>query len=91
VAPDGVVFVAAAGCGAVLKITPRGQITTVLRTISPWSPTAVAISPSGLYVQEYLHTAAEDRQAWLPRVRKVLPNGTVANIATISAALRTKN
>src|SRR6266480_1657049 len=63
VAPDGTIFVAASGCGAVLKVTPRGAIATVLRTTSPWSPTAVAVSPSGLYVLEYIHTAAEDRQA----------------------------
>ena len=83
VAADGTVFVAASGCGAVLKITPRGEITTVLRTDSPWSPTAVAVSPSGLYVLEYLHTATEDRLAWLPRVRKILPNGSVVSIATV--------
>jgi len=80
---DGTVFVAASGCGAVLKITPRGKLTTVLQTTSPWSPTAVAIAPSGLYVQEYLHTATEDRLAWLPRVRKVLPNGDIVSIATV--------
>ncbi|SRR6266849_165213 len=83
VATDGTVFVAASGCGAVLRITRRGEITTVLRTTSPWSPTAVAVSPSGLYVLEYLHTASEDRQAWVPRVRKVLPNGTIAHIAAV--------
>lgn len=83
VAPDGAVFVAASGCGAVLKITPRGEVTTVLQTSSPWSPTAVAVSPSGLYVLEYLHTAEENRQAWLPRVRKVLPNGSIVSIAAV--------
>lgn len=85
VAPDGTVFVAAAGCGAVLKITPRGKITTVLRTTSPWSPTAVAVSPSGLYVLEYLHTASENRREWLPRVRKLLTNGNVVTVATVKA------
>jgi hypothetical protein len=88
VARDGTVFVAAAGCGAVLRITPRGEITTVLRTTSPWSPTAVALSPSGLYVLEYLHTAAEDRQAWIPRVRKVLPNGNVITVAAVERPKR---
>lgn len=83
VARDGNVFVAASGCGAVLRITPRGVITTVLRTTSPWSPTAVAVSPSGVYVLEYLHTEAEDRQAWVPRVRKILSNGGIVNIAAV--------
>jgi streptogramin lyase len=83
VAPDGTIFVAASGCGAVLKVMPSGAITTVLRTVSPWSPTAVAVSSSGLYVLEYIHTAAEDRQAWVPRVRKVLPDGSVISIAAV--------
>lgn len=83
VGTDGTVFVAASGCGAVLRIDPRGKITTMLRTTSPWSPTAVAVSASGLYVLEYLHTATEDRQAWVPRVRKVLPNGTIVGIAAV--------
>jgi hypothetical protein len=83
VARDGTVFVAPSGCGAVLRITPRGKVTTVLRTTSPWSPTAVAVSRSGLYVLEYLHTDSEDRLAWVPRVRKVLPNGGIVSIATV--------
>lgn len=86
VAADGTVFVAASGCGAVLKITSRGRITNVLQTASPWSPTAVAVSPSGLYVLEYLHTSTEDRLAWVPRVRKVLPNGTIVSIAAVERA-----
>jgi hypothetical protein len=84
VAADGTLFVAASGCGAVLRITPRGAVTTLLRTISPWSPTAVAASPGGLYVLEYLHTVEEDRQAWIPRVRKVLPNGKVVDVAAVT-------
>jgi len=83
VAQDGTVFVAASGCGAVLKITPHGKLTTILRTTSPWSPTAVAISPSGVYVLEYLHTSTEDRLAWIPRVRKILPNGAIVSIAVV--------
>jgi DNA-binding beta-propeller fold protein YncE len=80
---DGTVFVAAAGCGAVLEIKPRGKITTVLRTTSPWSPTAVAISPGGVYVLEYTHTAEEIRRAWVPRVRKILPDGRIVDIAAV--------
>ena len=83
VARDGALVVAASGCGAVLKITPRAEITTILRTASPWSPTAVADSPNGLYVLEYLHMEAEDRQAWVPRVRKVLPDGHVVDVAAV--------
>jgi hypothetical protein len=81
VAADGTVFVAAAGCGAVLKIAPAGKVTPILRTASPYSPTAVAVSNGEVYVLEYLHTASDDRREWLPRVRKVTRTGTVVTLA----------
>jgi hypothetical protein len=81
VAPDGTVYVAASGCGAVLRIDPRGAIATVLTSTSPWSPTAVAVGNGEVYVLEYLHTASDDRREWLPRVRKVQRNGTVITLA----------
>jgi len=84
VTTDGTIYAAAAGCGAVLKITPRGDVTAVVRTASPWSPTAVAIGGNDVYVLEYLHTAQEDRQAWIPRVRRVQADGTVVLLATVS-------
>jgi glucose/arabinose dehydrogenase len=83
VAADGSLFVAASGCGALIKITPRGEVTTVLRTESPWSPTAVAVSKNGVYVLEYLHTVEEDRRAWVPRVRKISPDGSTAIVAAV--------
>jgi hypothetical protein len=83
VAPDGNVFVAAAGCGTVLKITPAGQITPVLRTASPYSPTAVAVAKGEIYVLEYLHTASDNRREWFARVRKVSRNGTVVTLANL--------
>ena len=84
----GVVYVAASGCGRVLRITPDGRITTMIQVQSPWSPTAVALSGSDLYVLEYLHTAVESRREWLPRVRKISPDGTATIIATVD---RTRN
>jgi hypothetical protein len=80
---EGTVYVAAAGCGAVLKITANKKISTVIRTESPWSPTGVALYGSDLYVLEYLHTTSDNRREWLPRVRKVSSDGTVVTIAVI--------
>ena len=80
----GTVYVAASACGSVLKIAPDGKITKVLQTESPWSPTAVALSGGDVYVLEYLHTAAEDRRAWVPRVRKISADGKSAVLATVS-------
>jgi len=81
--PHGTIYVAASGCGRLLKVTPDGQVSTIIQTRSPWSPTAVALFASDLLVLEYLHTATEDRRAWVPRVRRILPNGTSAVIATV--------
>ena len=81
---SGTVYVAATGCGAVLRITSDGKVTTVLQASSPWSPTAVALYGSDLYVLEYLHTANESRREWLPRVRKVSSDGTVTLLASIN-------
>jgi hypothetical protein len=80
---QGTVYVAATGCRAVLKITSDKKITTVHRTSSPWSPTAVAVSGNDLYVLEYLHTPGDNRREWLPRVKKVTSDGRVVTVATI--------
>ena len=84
VAGDGTVYVAAAGCGAVLRIGPAGAVTAVLRTTTPWSPTAVAVAGSDVYVLEYFHTANESRQAWIPRVRRLRADGSVTLVAAIT-------
>jgi hypothetical protein len=79
----GTVYVAASGCGSVLKIAPDGRVTTLVQTQSPWSPTAVALFGADLYVLEYLHTEVEVRSAWIPRIRRVSPDGTSRIIATV--------
>lgn len=82
---QGTVYVAASGCGRVLKVTPDRKVTTVIQLQSPWSPTGIALSGADLYVLEFLHTASaiEDRREWLPRVRKISPDGQSAIIASI--------
>ncbi|HEY8182770.1 MAG TPA: hypothetical protein VII32_11050 [Thermoanaerobaculia bacterium] len=62
---------------------PLSRKMCVLRTESPWSPTAVAVSAGGIYVLEYLHTAEEDRRAWSPRVRKILKDGSTKIVAAV--------
>ena len=80
---NGVIYVAASGCGSLLKITPQGQVTKLVQLDAPWSPTAVALFGTDVYVLEYLHTEVEDRRAWVPRVRKVSADGSSAIIATV--------
>lgn len=80
---QGSVYVAATGCGTVLKITTDKKVTTVLRCSRPWSPTGVAVSGEHLYVLEYLHTVGDDRREWVPRVRKVTSDGRIITVAAI--------
>ncbi len=40
---DGTVFAAAVGCHAAIKLTPAGEVETVLKSERPWSPTGVAV------------------------------------------------
>jgi hypothetical protein len=67
----------------VLKVAPDGKVTTLLQLQSPWSPTGVALFGGDLYVLEYLHTASDNRREWLPRVRKISPDGRTVLIAAI--------
>jgi formylglycine-generating enzyme len=83
IASDGTIYVAANGCRSLLKITPQGRVTSVLRTESPWSPTGVAVSGDTIYVLEYLHTESDDRREWTPRVRQISPDGSIAIAAMI--------
>ncbi|HYC88385.1 MAG TPA: hypothetical protein VEO54_04170 [Thermoanaerobaculia bacterium] len=89
VAPDGTVYVAASGCGALLKIDPRGRVAPLLRTSSPWAATDVALRDGEVYVLEYSHTVSEeDRTLWFPRVRKIGRDGKVTVVGQITARER---
>lgn len=80
---NGVIYVADNGDSRVLKITPDGKISTLVQTRSPWSPTAVALFGSDVYVLEFLHTARDVRRDWLPRVRKISSDGKSEIIMTV--------
>ena len=79
----GEIYVADTGDTRLLKITTVGNVSTLLQMKSPWSPTAVALFGSDVYVLEYLHTARDVRRAWLPRVRKIAANGRSTMVATL--------
>jgi streptogramin lyase len=79
----GVMYVADNGDARVLKITPDGKVTTLLQLQSPWSPTAVALLGSDVYVLEFLHKDTDVRRDWLPRVRKITADGKSTIIVTV--------
>jgi sugar lactone lactonase YvrE len=83
----GVIYVAATGSRSVLKISPQGQITTVLQENDPWTPTGVAMFNGEVYVLEWHDVTRENlevRSAWIPRVRKIGLDGKVVTLATVS-------
>lgn len=79
----GVVYVADAADARVLKITPDGKTTTILQLESPWAPTDVALFGDIVYVLEFTHDTGDDRTTWMPRVRKIKPDGKSAIIVTV--------
>ena len=79
----GVVYVADAADARVLKITPDGKVTTILQLESPWAPTDVAVFGDIVYVLEFTHDAGDDRTTWMPRVRKITPDGKSPIIMTV--------
>jgi sugar lactone lactonase YvrE len=83
VTSDGVVYVADNGDGRVLKVATDGRVTTILQLESPWAPTDVAVFGDTLYVLEFLHTPGDDRLMWMPRIRKITPDGKSAVILTV--------
>ncbi|HKO58319.1 MAG TPA: hypothetical protein VJ276_20815 [Thermoanaerobaculia bacterium] len=54
----------------IVRVTPRGVVTTILRSDPPWAPTGVALAPNGdVWV---LEVGFRPPGTWLaPRVRKV--------------------
>jgi sugar lactone lactonase YvrE len=83
----GTIYVAATGSRSVLKITPQGKVTTILKTTSFWTPTGVAVFQGDVYVLEWhdvTHENLEVRSAWIPRVRKIGLDGKITIPATVS-------
>ncbi len=80
----GDVYAAANRCRAVLKITPDGTVTTILRATAPWSPTGVAAASGVIYVQEYDFPEAGPHQyQQRPRVRTIGADGKVTTLAIV--------
>lgn len=77
----GNVYVAATSCHRVLKITPDGQVASILKAERPWSPTGVAVSGDDIYVLEYTNANGPATEGWRPRVRKLAKDNTVTTLA----------
>lgn len=84
---SGSIYVAATGSRHVLKISPQSEVTTILRTASPWTPTGVAEFNGEVYILEWHDVSPENlevREAYIPRVRKIGKDGKVTTLVTVS-------
>jgi sugar lactone lactonase YvrE len=82
---DGTVFAAGCACHAVVRITPKGKVETVLKAERPWSPTGVAVHRGDVYILEYTNANGGPQEGWRPRVRKLARNGKVTTLFTAPA------
>ena len=83
VTADGTVYVAASGCGAVVRITPEGATDVPLKSEDSWTPSGIAVKGDGVYVLEFWF-ADPARAPCRPRVRKLSPDGSVTILATVA-------
>lgn len=74
------VFVADDDNRRVLKITPDGKVTTLMRAEQSWSPAGVAFRNGNLYILEHGFTPPNKRNG--VRVRKLSPDGKVIVLAS---------
>jgi hypothetical protein len=81
---SGTVYAAATSCHRLLKIEPSGKVESILKSERPWSPTGVAVHHKAVYVLEYTNANGGPDEGWLPRVRRLAPDGKVTTLATIS-------
>ncbi len=79
----GNVYVAAMSCHRVVMITPHGQITSILKSERPWSPTGVAVSGEDIYVLEYTNANGPAKEGWYARIRKRGNDGTWKTLVTV--------
>ena len=80
----GVAYVAATGCGSVLRVAPDGRLSILYQAEGPWSPTGVVLFGGDVYVLEFLGTASDNRQEMVPRIRIVRRDRTTSIIATVT-------
>jgi sugar lactone lactonase YvrE len=80
----GTVYVAATGCGSVIRVTPAGEVTTLFQGAGEWSPTGIALFGTDVYVLEFRGAGSDDRRAMVPRIRRIGADGASRVIATVT-------
>jgi hypothetical protein len=80
----GTIYVAATGCGAVLEVTPAGEVDILPQVQSRWAPTGVALFGNDVYVLEFQDAESDDRQAMLPRIRRIAADGKTSIVVAVT-------
>jgi hypothetical protein len=81
----GNIYVAAAACSTVLRVTADGKVATVLQSDAGWTPTGVATYEQDLYVLEYQNAGSPNKKLWVPRIRKLTPEGKATTLTARAA------
>lgn len=81
---SGAVYAAAVSCHCLIKITPGGEIHTILKSERPWSPTGVATRKGIVYVLEYTNANGPATEGWYPRILQIGKDGRVTIMADLS-------
>src|SRR5262249_47055846 len=76
------VYAAATGAHCVVRITPDGKHSTVLKSEKPWSPTGVAVHGDNVFVLEYSSANGDDHDAWQSRARRLGRDGSITTLFT---------
>jgi sugar lactone lactonase YvrE len=84
---DGNIYAAATSCHRVVKITPSGEVTSILTSKRPWSATGLAVRGHEIYVLEYTNANGPKTEGWCARVRKIAADHTIATLAEFSTPL----
>lgn len=80
---DGNVYIAVTGSRFVMKVTPQGKGSVILRAERPWSPTGVDVREGAVFVLEYDDEKRVQNREWPLRVRKLDRDGKVEALVTI--------
>ena len=80
---SGTIYVAATGCGGVLRVSATGGVSLMPQVAQPWQATGIALLGNDLYVLEFQNAATDDRREMVPRIRKIASDGRTSVIATV--------
>jgi sugar lactone lactonase YvrE len=80
----GTIYAAATGCNSVVTIASDGKIASTKQVKDAWPPIGVVLAGKDVYVLEFEKKDSDDRHEMLPRIRKILADGTTLIVGTVT-------